>query len=98
MVTGIWFCSLFFSLLGALGASLVTSWVAKYAQVELKDEIKANAKDAYHRHLRFLRMIRLAHGRFYCITSDTSPYLILSLPLVSLSCYWESISPSDLTF
>ncbi|KDR84506.1 hypothetical protein GALMADRAFT_715861 [Galerina marginata CBS 339.88] len=50
VVNGLWFCSLFFSLLSALGASLAKSWVADYAQVQHKP----NAEDAYHRHLRFL--------------------------------------------
>jgi hypothetical protein len=45
-----WFCSLFFSLLSALGASLAKSWVAEYAQVQHKP----NAEDAYHRHRRYL--------------------------------------------
>jgi len=54
IVNGIWFCSLFFSLLSALGASLAKSWVAEYAEVEFKPEIKANAEEAHRRHLRFL--------------------------------------------
>ncbi|KAF8814781.1 hypothetical protein BYT27DRAFT_7028350, partial [Phlegmacium glaucopus] len=50
IVNGLWFCSLAFSLLSALGASLAKSWVADYARVQHKP----NAEDAYHRHRRFL--------------------------------------------
>lgn len=49
-INGLWFCSLSFSLLSALGASLAKSWVADYAQVQHKP----NAEDAYRRHLQFL--------------------------------------------
>ncbi|KAF8802923.1 hypothetical protein BYT27DRAFT_7058061, partial [Phlegmacium glaucopus] len=50
IVNGLWFCSLTFSLLSALGASLAKSWIADYAQVQHKP----NAEDAYQRHRRFL--------------------------------------------
>jgi len=62
-----WFCSLFFSLLSALGASLAKSWVAEYAQVRHKP----NAEDAYHRHRRYLG-----------ISSWRLPVVITTLPIL----------------
>ena len=50
LVNGLWFCSLFFSLVSALGASLGKSWLAEYAQIRCK----SNAKDAYERHRRYI--------------------------------------------
>lgn len=46
----VWFSSLSFSLVSALGASLAKGWIAEYAQIPHKP----NAVDAYLRHTRYV--------------------------------------------
>jgi HEAT repeat protein len=50
LINGLWVCSLCFSLLSALGASLGKSWLADYAQFERKP----NTINAYDRHRRYI--------------------------------------------